>query len=139
MSTSTREKILGQLATDLQALGWVQTVVVTREEVPLVWYRRSQLPLVELRPVEERVEPMSGLRERNRLRLAVTVHYLDFGDEVDWEQYIEDVRETLAADYRAAGHAVNTNLVRVEYGGGFPLYRIALEYEVTYHADMTNV
>jgi len=139
-----RGDVLAALKTVLEEISEVETVVrVLLSDFDVTQYAMADLPLIAIsEPAEGTFEEMIGQKSVMELATKLSIYFLHWGisPDVTYKALIKAIRDKLGANFTLSETAVECRVAGVSIIlGTMPVYNFAIELEMKYHLDETNV
>lgn len=138
-----RRYIGNSVATILDMISEVKTVVRSKNALDITNYCYTNLPLVEIREARESPSPeLTGMRQMSWLDLVLRVHFIEWGDwpSETYELLVKRIRDAIGNNFTLNDSANGAWVVEVsEVSGSMPLYYLDIRVRVKYYLQLEDV
>ncbi|MHA1386760.1 MAG: hypothetical protein ACTSR3_23640, partial [Candidatus Helarchaeota archaeon] len=130
------------LATIVDNISEVKTVVRSYLDIDVVNYKESELPLVNIRePSEESYESMTSQRSIMDLKIVLRVYFVSWNETptTTYETLVKKIRDAIGENFTLNGKASGTWVDTISaLDGNLPVYFFDIELTCRYYLNEKN-
>jgi hypothetical protein len=143
MADSQRALAISGFVTALQTISSIKAVVKAGEDLNLVEYTASQVPLAQVQTGDEvpRVSKSSFGHALWQLPIRLTCYFLGDIEDVHsvGEPLVKSIKDKIGSDNTLGQTCIDCEVEVISITGRFPLWRLEMRFLVKFERSLSNV